>query len=291
MAKGAVFTYTPVLDGYTSKMDVAKAKEFGWPTEGYVGIFSAPDEEVIYWRRYTPPPQAIRGSIWISAAYGALGWFPWTGYNQLSMPWMPPEEPYWEVFANDGGEWSDGKPAYRGHIQTDQRENWKAYLDTLEEIAAFEPLLLNLRLDPQPRLETDDPLLVAASHRIRGEDGDDRVLMLVNLDVGRWQDYPRVDNRTDSAALNVTMDGQLTGFEPLTEPREVEFTLRLQKDEAVRDIRTGEILEPLEELEPGHWRFIHPVDPGGAAVLFAGTEEVFDRAVADLLSNNGNSSN
>jgi|GEM_PF-2279825 len=278
LERGAVFTYTPALNGYTNRHEAAEAENRGWPTEGYTGIYTDPDGGVIYWRCYTPPPQALRASLWISAAYGALGWFPWTGNSQLAMPWLPPDKHYSEDHDNTGGDWSAGMPVYRGAIQTDQRANWKTYLETLEEIGALEPLLLKLRLDPQPRLESADPLLVAASHRISGENGDSRVLMLVNLDVGRWPGYPRADNR--EGHLTVTVDGKLAGFEPLTEPRAVEFTLRLKEGEIVRDVRTGELLKPREQIAPGRWHFVRAIEPGGAAVLFAGASEVFDRIAA-----------
>ncbi len=255
----AVYTYTGLLAGWMKNETAEDVARSGWPAGGRIGIRKLPDGRVRFWRVYSPPAGATRASMWSSVAYNAQGWFPWSG--QQALPWMAPD-----------AHWRPDAVRDPDHIQTDQRPRWKEYLETLAEISQYERLLLRLRLDGLPRVACDDPLVVASNLRVLRQEGLHRVIVLVNLDTGRWPGYPEV-NRVTGENLDIGDDGELMHYEPLTEPRDITFTVRMHADEQLRDIRTGRLLEPIGQTAPGVLTFNQQIEPGGAALLFVGSPD------------------
>jgi len=261
LSRGAVYTYTPVLSGWSLIQDAEKVKEHGWPAENYFGVEKLPDGRTLYWRNYNAPEGTTRAAVWNSVACGAQGWFPWS--NQVAMPWLPPD--------TDWMRRPDKDPAWR---HSDQTKVWKEYLAVLRELTPFEPLILGMRLDGLPRVQSDDPLLIATGHRLLGREDDGRVLTLVNLDTGRWPGYPEVD-RTSTKNLSIGKHGDLIGYEALKEPRDVRFSVRMRDTERLYDLRTRQPIEPDEAVGKDRFLFTRAIEPGGAGLFFVGDEDAW----------------
>ncbi|MCF7855578.1 MAG: hypothetical protein K9N51_12325, partial [Candidatus Pacebacteria bacterium] len=250
LSRRAVFTYTPTVFGTNQVRSEESMKKGNIPRRDFPGVIPLENGHYILWRRYAPPRNAMRASVWLSAAYGAQGWFPWyyaAKAENASVPELP-TDPYRYDWSLEGA---------------NQSPVWLEYAETAKELRTFEDILLRIRPDGFPRFETDDRLLVGKTFRIV-PDAAGHVVILANLDVGRWEGYPHVDLNKQN--LDVDKRGILTGYEPLHEPRRVQFCLRVRADETVRDLRTDKILEAAGPAEGSLQTFTIELPPGGGTL-------------------------
>ncbi len=257
LLRGAVFTYTPAMFGYHEVRSEGDMEKNNIPRKIFPGVDAVGNGYYILWRRYSPPPNAMRASVWLSAAYGAKGWFPW--YYPIKSPDTAsiPESPTKHYRTDWSLKGAENSPV------------WKEYVETTTEMQRFEDILLRLLPDGFPRFETEDGLLIGRTFRIP-PDLSGSVVILVNLDVGRWEGYPNLDMRKRN--LDVDRYGILTGYQPLKEARRVEFYLRIAPGETVRDMGSGKILKPEGRGEGSLHKFSMEIEPGGGLLLFIGTD-------------------
>jgi hypothetical protein len=167
-----------------------------------------------------------------------------------------------------------------------QRPIWRDYVTAAAEVRQYETLLLQTRPSGFARGRTADAQAVIETFRPNGAANGKNLLVLVNLDLGRWAGYPAIDlfpRRTSVAGttptdgtvpLDIDTKGQLVGFQALNVPRRIPFQVRLHPDETVTDGKTGTRLTPTGPAD-GPW---HPFEidvlPGSGRVLSVGPESV-----------------
>ncbi len=263
MRRGSEFTYTPDMQPGSWVLSDEEMRERNIPRIDYSGVIPLTNGRWLLWRRYRAPANALKASIWLSAACGAKGWFPWYYSSTLPHPSPIPESPE-APFSVDSS-----------HTGGSNSPIWQEYAQALVEVGRYEPWLLNLRADGFPRFMTEDELLIGETHRLTV--GSGHVVILVNLDVGRWADYPRLDMKAQN--LDVSFHGELTGYEPLDTPRHVVFRLRMAADEVVRRLDTGEPLPGESTENGGEQVFRVELGPGSGLPLYIGTDEAWEETI------------
>jgi hypothetical protein len=268
MRTGAVFTYTPDMQPGGLVRTETELVADSIPTRECIGQHRLADGRWLLWRRYAPPGVAMRAAVWVAAACGAQGWFPW-----FFVPTPTPGTPAATV----------GDPALAPLLPAADRPIWQDYVAAAAEVRRHEALLLQARPSGFARGRTADPLVVAETLRQGSAKDMTHLLVLVNLDLGRWGGHPAVNlypprpaAATPAAAdakpaLDIDPTGQLVGFEPLTAPRRVCFQVRLRAGETVRDCETGTPLTASGPAESGWVPFEMDILPGSGRVLGVGS--------------------
>jgi hypothetical protein len=269
--RGAVFTYTPTPFGYFEAILTEKLKEKNIPGKEFPGVMHLKNGFSVFWRRYAPPANAMRASVWLATAHGGQGTFPW--FYQPKLPWL--KEKSFEDYTELKEIQHDRTPT-GATTGSDNSPVWHEYSSAWGEIRKYEKILLKLRPDGIPRFETKDDLLVGRSFRFLSDDPGNAVI-LVNLDVGRWQDYPGI-KMVKPFNLDVNRKGELTGYTPLNEPRTVKFNLRLKPDEFAYSVGEKRRISPVSQGKLLQ-SFELPMKPGSGEIILICTPEIIEKTL------------
>ncbi|MFA6291071.1 MAG: hypothetical protein WC637_04780 [Victivallales bacterium] len=263
LKRGSIYYLMPNSAGYTAVYNTADLET--WKQNEWPGVKHLANGKTISYRRYTAPENCMRATLWLAVSFGAQAFLPW--YFQPELPWETPPSP-------ENMEQRRIDYAYDG---AENSSYYQEYSDSIDEVIRYESVIVNTRPDGFPRVEKDmdndvADLLTSRALRFVPENGGSNVVVLTNLDVGRWNNYPTVA-KTAPFNLDVDQDGMLTGYTPLTTPRAVTFKLRLDSDEFVYRIKSGEQLTVSSGPDAGTSLYTFSMDilPGDGEMLFIGS--------------------
>lgn len=269
MRNQSIFAYTMDMQPGVKIFSDDQMRQNDYPLKEFPGVEKLDNGHWLLWRHYEMPENTVKAAIWLSASAGAQAWFPW--YYSPQLPDVPdvPDQP---VTADSRAYLYAVNSSKEGSNNT---RIWKEYAQAMSDMTSIEPWLLNLRRDGFPRFGSDDKLLVGGV--LRPLAGGGHAVIITNCDVGRWPNYPQVKMNKKAANLDVDREGNLVGYEPLTQPRAVNFRLRMSDQENVWRLPEGEKL-PASATGDGSWHKVSAMlEPGRGQLLFIGTLSQFEQ--------------